>query len=69
MRKLWDHAKTRSFDIGIESGSPHKYYWLVLTPKVLKAASEINAQIAVTVYGPMKRAKMSSKSRKVVSTK
>jgi hypothetical protein len=45
------------------------YYWFALTPKAIEAALEINAQIAVTVYGPLKRAKAPSKPRKVKSSK
>ena len=67
-RKLWDGAKTRELDIGIESGKPYKYYWFALAPKAIKAALEMNAQIAVTVYGPMKKAKKSSKPRRAASS-
>jgi hypothetical protein len=68
-RKLWDSAKTRSFDIGIEARGPMHYYWFALTPKAIEAALEINAQIAVTVYGTLKRTKAPSKPRKVKSSK
>lgn len=53
-RKLWDGAKTREFDIGIESGRPYKFYWFDLSPKALQAALEVNAKISVTIYGTMK---------------
>ncbi len=68
-RRLWDAAKTRTLDIGIEAPGPKAYYWSSISSKTLKAASEINAQIAVTAYGPMKRAKVPAKSRKVKSSK
>ncbi|MGA3372721.1 MAG: hypothetical protein ABSC48_13275 [Terracidiphilus sp.] len=67
-RELWDSAKTRTFDIGIEAPGPSNCYWSAISPKALRAASEINAHIAVTVYGPMKRAKVPGKSRRVKST-
>jgi hypothetical protein len=68
-REFWDDAKTREFDVGIESGKPHKFYWFDLSPKALQAAVEVNAQIAVTIYGPMKKVKASSKTRKASSSK
>lgn len=68
-RKLWDSAKTRSFDVGIVARGPMHHYWFALTPKAIEAALEINAQIAVTVYGPLKRAKVPSKPRKAKSSK
>jgi hypothetical protein len=64
-RDLWNDAKTREFDIGIESGKPHKFYWFDLSMKALQAALEINAHISVTIYGPMKNA---SRKRKPVSS-
>jgi len=63
-RRIWDDAKTRSFDIGIGSGKPDRYYWFDLSPKALQAALEVNARIAVTIYGPMKRV---SRKRKTAS--
>ena len=60
-RKLWDDARTREFDIGIESGKPHKFYWFDLSPKALQAALQVNAQIAVTIYGPMKTVNKNAK--------
>jgi hypothetical protein len=61
-RKDWDAAKTRTFDIGIESPGRNSFYWSAISDKAIKAASEVSAQIAVTVYGPMK---MVRKPRKV----
>jgi hypothetical protein len=68
-RELWDDSKTREFDIGIESGKPYKFYWFDLSPKALQAALEVNAQIAVTIYWPMRRAKAPSKAHKAPSSK
>jgi hypothetical protein len=68
-RKDWDGAKTRTFDIGIEAPGRSSYYWSAISEKAIKAASEVNAQIAVTVYGPMTRAKIASKSGKIKSSK
>jgi len=66
-RNLWDDARSREFDIGIEAPGPGSCYWSSISPEALKAASELNAQITLTVYGPMKRSKAQSKSRKTVS--
>lgn len=65
-KKDWDAVKTRRFDIGIEAPGPQNYYWFALSPKALKAAADVNAQIAFTIYGPMKTAR---KPRKVTSAK
>ena len=67
-KKLWDDARTRSFDIGIEARGPYRYYWFALTQKAIRAALEVNAQIAVTVYGPLKRPKAPSKTRQDVAS-
>ena len=53
-RALWDSAKSRSFDIGIEAPAKGSYYWSAISPKAVREAAEVNAQIDMTVYGPMK---------------
>ncbi len=68
-RELWDTAKSREFDVGIEAPGPMQYYWFSIAPTVTKAASEFDAFITVTIYGPMKRAKAPGKPRKVTSRK
>lgn len=64
-RELWDAARTREFDIGIEAPAATKFYWFSIAPTVIKASSEVNAFIVVTIYGP---AKLVRKSRKVASS-
>jgi hypothetical protein len=56
-QKLWDSAKSRSFDIGFSSPSKETYYWSAISSKAIRAAAELNIQIAITIYGPMKTAK------------
>lgn len=58
-RRIWDEAKIRSFDIGIDSNDPKPLptYWFAVSPVTLKAAANVNAQIAVTVYGKLKKAR------------
>ena len=60
-RQLWDDAKSRELDIGIESGRAHKFYWFALSPKAIRSVAEVNAQIAVTIYGPLQKAKPKKK--------
>lgn len=56
-RELWDSAESRSFDIGFESPRKGTYYWSAINAKAVRAAAELNAQIAITIYGPMKMQK------------
>jgi hypothetical protein len=53
-RDLWDSAKSRSFDIGIEAPKRGNHYWSAVGSKAIRAAAEVGAQIAITVYAPMK---------------
>jgi hypothetical protein len=68
-RAIWNTAKSRSFDIGIEGPKRETYYWSAVSSKAICAAAEVGAQIAITVYGPMKAAKTRSKSRRTASPK
>ncbi len=63
-RILWDASRVREFDIGIEAPRNAKFYWFSIAPKVIKASSEINTFIVVTIYGPMKTVR---KPRKIAS--
>jgi len=56
-RRIWNGAKLKSFDIGIEAPARGAHYWDAVSPEAVRAAARIGAQIAVTVYGPMKAAK------------
>ena len=62
-RRLWDSAKTRSFDVGIEAPAKDRHFWIAIPPEAVRAAAEVGAQIAITVYGPMKQAKTSQKGK------
>jgi hypothetical protein len=68
-RALWDAAKSRSFDIGIEALGRVSYYWSAVQAEAIRAAAEVGAQIAISVYGPMKAVKAPSKSRRTASPK
>lgn len=50
---LWAEARSRNFDIGIQSGlHPHSYQ-LGLSSKTIAEAASVNAKIVVTVYAPV----------------
>jgi hypothetical protein len=68
-RKLWDSAKTRSFDIGIDAPAEGRFHWSAVGQDAVRAAADVGAQIAITVYGPMKIVKRSLKSMKAASSK
>jgi len=55
-RKLWDNSKTRSFDIGLHAPTRNHHYWSAVSADAVRAAAAVGAQIAITVYGPMKAA-------------
>ncbi len=67
-RKLWNAAKTKSFDIGTEAPKRNNHYWSAVSPEAVHAAAEVGAQIAITIYGPMKPSKH-TKKRRVTSSK
>jgi hypothetical protein len=50
-RGVWDRASKRTLDIGIQSGhGPPNQATYRLTPEALRAAADIGAEIAITVY-------------------
>ena len=61
-RAMWDAAKVRILDIGIEAPARNSYCWSAISEEAIKAAAEVNAQVAITVYGPMKRVTKATKS-------
>lgn len=63
-RRLWNAAKTKSFDIGIEAPRKGSHYWSAVAPEAVRAAAELGAQIAITVYGPMKIASQMKRKRR-----
>jgi hypothetical protein len=65
---MWDAAKSRSFDIGIKAPAKGGY-WSAVSGEAVRAAAEVGAQIAITVYGPMNVAKQSRKAAKSATPK
>jgi hypothetical protein len=49
-REIWDRASRRVFDIGIQSGRRPFRETYRLAPGALRAAADVGAEIAVTVY-------------------
>lgn len=51
-RRLWDAAKFKSFDIGLDEPGKGRGYWGFVSAEAVQAAAEVGARIAFTVYGP-----------------
>ena len=56
-RKMWNAAKVRDFNIGVQAVMQPYWYEIALAPETAKAASEVNARIVLTVYAPVVRRK------------
>jgi hypothetical protein len=51
-RKIWDSAKRREFNVGIDAGlEPHSFE-LRLRQQTLKAIADVGAVLVITVYAP-----------------
>jgi hypothetical protein len=50
-RRLWDQARARELNIGIQAASKPHGFELRLQPETLAAVARVNARIGVTVYG------------------
>jgi hypothetical protein len=51
-RALWDQAKTRTFNIGIQGSDRPRSKYFVVQGTTVRAVAAVNAQIALTVYAP-----------------
>lgn len=51
-RRLWQAARTREFNVGVQAGSGPHAFGLRLRPATLQSAAKIGAHIAFTVYAP-----------------
>ncbi len=67
-RRMWNAAKSRSFDIVFEAPKRGCHYWSAIGQEAVRAAAEVDAQIAITVYGPMKVVKPRRKTNKAASS-
>jgi hypothetical protein len=62
-RDLWNTAKVRDFNIGVQAGMyPHSYE-IELEEVTVKAASQIHARIVFTVYAPERRQRRTRRMR------
>jgi hypothetical protein len=52
-RALWNRARTRDFNIGIQAASAPYAYELPVEPETIRAVAGVNARIVVTVYAPV----------------
>jgi hypothetical protein len=55
--KLWHGAKSRMFDVGIDF-EPSGTYWFEISQETVADLAKLQAQIAVTVYGKLKKARV-----------
>jgi len=60
-RDLWDTAKVRDFNIGVQAGMHPHCFEIELEEVTVQAASEIHARIVFTVYAPETGQKRSSR--------
>lgn len=67
-RRIWDRAEYRSFDIGFEAPKKGRFYWGAVSQEAVRAAAEVGARIAITVYGPMRVMKPVKKTARAKST-
>ena len=51
-RTLWNNAAARSFSIGVQAGTYPNCCDFAIRPKTVKAASDLAAQIVLTIYAP-----------------
>ena len=50
--QLWNSAKVRDFNIGVQAAMQPHAYEIALAPETIKAAAVVNARIVLTVYAP-----------------
>jgi|SRR5579863_6213765 len=62
-RKMWNAAESRSLDIGIQAPTKGRRYWSAIGQEAVRAAAEVDAQIAISVFGPMKPVKSKAKDK------
>jgi hypothetical protein len=51
-RKLWDGARSRDFNIGVQAATLPHAYELALAETSIQTVSSLNARIVFTVYAP-----------------
>jgi hypothetical protein len=51
-RKLWDTAKVRDFNIGVQAAMQPHCYEIPLAPETIEAVSTLRARLVFTIYAP-----------------
>jgi hypothetical protein len=51
-RRLWQRARRREFNIGIEAGSSPRYHELRLRSQTLEAVARVGGSVVITTYAP-----------------
>jgi hypothetical protein len=67
-RRIWDRARLREFNVGIQAATAPASYELHLEPATVRDAASVNAGVGITVYGAAITARASrqrSRSRAV----
>jgi hypothetical protein len=61
-RKLWNQARIREFNIGVQGAARPTSYEITLQEETVRAAAELGARIGLTIYGKLKTAPTSVRS-------
>jgi hypothetical protein len=62
-RELWDTAKTREFNIGVQAATQPYSWEMALSCETVEAAAKLKARIGFTVYAPEVPKKIVRKKR------
>jgi hypothetical protein len=54
-RKIWDAARVRQFNVGVQAGTSPPAYEFGLRPATVEAVARIGAHITFTIYAPTSR--------------
>jgi hypothetical protein len=53
-RKLWDGARSKEFNVGIEAANESPVFEWRVQPKTVEGVMRVNGSIVVTVYAPVR---------------
>ena len=68
-KRLWEQARSREFNIGIEAASRSSLYELRLPPEILKEVIGVNGTILISVYAPQRVSSTTASKGKKVTRK
>jgi hypothetical protein len=57
VRKLWNGAKSRDFNVGIQSALKPHCHELRLTAKTLEAVARVRGSVVITTYAPIRESR------------